>query len=84
MNEGAPLLKTDIPSEYLAEWQPIVDMMARITRVPAGLIMRLDDPDIEVYVSSEPEGNPYTVGDREHGWGSGPDCETKFYSELGL
>lgn len=38
--------------------------------------MRLNDPDIEVFVSSKSEGNPYHVGDREHFWGSGLYCES--------
>lgn len=66
----------EIPADSLAEWQSIVDITARIVGVPAGLIMRLDDPDLEVYVSSDTAGNPYEVGDRERVWGSGLYCET--------
>ena len=65
----------DIPSGYLEEWQSILDMTARVIGVPAGLIMRIVDSDIEVYVSSVTPGNPYHVGDREHVWGSGLYCE---------
>lgn len=66
----------DIAPHYLDEWQSIVDVLARVIGVPAGLIMRVNDPDIEVYVSSDTEGNPYKVGDKEHLWGSGLYCET--------
>jgi hypothetical protein len=71
----------DVPDDYLAEWQSIVDLMARIFGVPAGLIMRLNDPDIEVYVASDTEDNPYEVGDKEHFWGSGLYCETVVKSQ---
>ena len=38
--------------------------------------MRVADPDIEVFVSSQTEDNPYTPGDRERLEGSGLYCET--------
>ena len=37
--------------------------------------MRVIGPDIEVFVSSQSEGNPYSVGDKEHLIGSGLYCE---------
>ena len=66
----------DIPDAKLTAWQEIVDTMADIIGIPAGLIMRLNDPDIEVLVSSKGEDNPYHPGDREKVWGSGLYCET--------
>jgi len=44
--------------------------------IPASLIKRLDDPNIEVFISSKNEGNPYHPGDKEKVWGSGLYCET--------
>ena len=38
--------------------------------------MRLVESDIEVFVSSRSEGNPYHSGDHEHFLGSGLYCET--------
>ncbi len=69
--KGVPAI-TDIT---LTSWQNIVDLMAEICRVPAGLIMRITGRDIEVFVSSQTEGNPYHVGDREVVAGSGLYCE---------
>jgi len=60
----------------LEKWQRTVDLMAKLVGVPAGLLMRIDGPDIEVLVSSSSQGNPYHPGDREHLLGSGLYCET--------
>lgn len=38
--------------------------------------MRLRDPYIEVFVSSQHKGNPYHPGDKELVWNSGLYCET--------
>lgn len=65
----------EVPTSYLNKWQSVVDTLARLVGVPAGLIMRLNASDIEVYVSSETEGNPYEAGQKESVWGSGLYCE---------
>ncbi len=62
--------------ELTEEWQQIVDIMAELLHVPAGLIMRVNGPDIEVFVSSQTPENPYHPGDKEHLIGSGLYCET--------
>lgn len=64
-----------VPEPILSKWQGIVDLMAELVGVPAGLIMRIDRDDIEVLVSSATEGNPYKPGDKEHLLGSGLYCE---------
>ena len=66
----------EIPEETLKRWQSIVDIIAELIGVPAALIMRLLESDIEVFVSSKSPGNPYHPGDREHFLGSGLYCET--------
>lgn len=66
----------EVPEDMLARWQDIVDIMADLLQVPAGLIMRLTGKDIEVFVSSRTERNPYHPGDREHFFDSGLYCET--------
>jgi GAF domain-containing protein len=65
MNElvGSPPKKPEISEETQTGWQRIVDLMARIAGVPAGLIRRADAPRIEVLVSSSTEGNPYNKGE---------------------
>jgi signal transduction histidine kinase len=65
-----------IPDPILERWQEIVNLMAEMLSVPAGLIMRILGEDIHVFVSSTTEGNPYHPGDHEHFWGSGLYCET--------
>ena len=52
----------EIPPETLAEWQRVVDLTARLARVPASLIMRTERPTHTVLVTSRTEGNPYDVG----------------------
>jgi diguanylate cyclase (GGDEF)-like protein/PAS domain S-box-containing protein len=66
----------DFPKEIINEWQSIVDLVAHLAGVKAGLIMRLVEDDIEVFVSSKTGGNPYKVGDGEHFFNSGLYCET--------
>jgi hypothetical protein len=65
-----------IPNSTMHTWQEIVDIMADLLEVPAGLIMRLNNDDIEVFASSQSEGNPYQPGDKEKVYGSGLYCET--------
>ena len=56
--------KPDVPEEIQARWQRIADLMGRVVGVPAGLIMRVDWPQIEVFLSIATEGNPYQKEDR--------------------
>jgi GAF domain-containing protein len=69
-------VQIEIPKATLEAWQEIVDILAEIVGIPAALIMRLNDPDIEVFVSSNSEDNPYHPGDKEKLYGSGLYCET--------
>jgi PAS domain S-box-containing protein len=65
-----------IPNWILEKWQSVVDTMAELVNVPAGLIMRINGADIECLISSRTPGNPYHPGDSEHLVGSGLYCET--------
>ncbi len=65
-----------IPASFVEKWQGIVDTVAQLINVPAGLIMRLVNENIEVFVSSRTDGNPYKKGDREVFANSGLYCET--------
>ena len=51
-----------IPPDTISSWQRVVDLVARLARVPAALIMRTELPKHSVLVSSRTEGNPYGVG----------------------
>src|SRR5215471_6892370 len=48
-----------VPSDVIQKWQEIVDLLAEILRVPSALIMKVEPPNIRVFVSSESAGNPY-------------------------
>ena len=52
----------EIPPQTIANWQRVVDLVARLAHVPAALIMRTELPKHSVLVSSRTEGNPYGVG----------------------
>ncbi len=65
-----------IQEKVIADWQMIVDLMAEQFNVPAALIMRLAQEDIEVFVASHGCDNPYRPGQREHFHNSGLYCET--------
>lgn len=65
-----------IPEKVIRNWQGIVDILAEITGITAALIMRINDPEIEVLLASDSSGNPYEAGAVEHLWGSGLYCES--------
>jgi len=65
-----------LPAEIAGKWQCIVDTIAVLLGVPAGLIMHVRDEKIEVAVASSGGRHPYHVGDAEHLADSGLYCET--------
>lgn len=65
----------NIPESVLSQWQAIVDLVAKLSGAKASLIMRQQGHDIEVYVSSHSEGNPYHAGETEALFESGLYCE---------
>ena len=48
-----------VPFEILQKWQEIVNIIAEMIHVPSALIMKVEPPNIKVFVSSESNGNPY-------------------------
>ena len=52
-----------IPDDMQLKWQRIVDILARLLKVPAGLIMKRDPPEHRVFITSRSPGNPYGVDD---------------------
>jgi len=48
-----------VPFEIVQKWQEIVDIIAEIIHVPSALVMKVEPPNIKVFVSSESNGNPY-------------------------
>ena len=80
---GTAAVKTvlpEIPPETLAEWQRVVDLTARLARVPASLIMQTERPKHTVLVSSRTEGNPYDVG-REYDLNASLYCQGVFEND---
>ena len=66
---------TPVPPEVVRKWQEIVDLTAEILHVPSALIMRVEPPNIKVFVSSETKGNPYER-DETAPLNTGLYCET--------
>jgi PAS domain-containing protein len=66
--------KLHIPDSQIAKWQRIADLLAQSAGVPAALIMRVDPPEIEVFISSESADNPYKQSERAQ-LNSGLYCE---------
>jgi len=48
-----------VPSEIVEKWQEIVNIIAEIVHVPSALVMKVEPPNIKVFVSSESNGTPY-------------------------
>ena len=59
-----------------ADWQTVVNLMGEIMNVPAGLVMRFAQGEIEVFVRSDSQANPYQLEEKEKLEGSGLYCET--------
>lgn len=64
-----------IPDEMLKSWQTIVNLLAEIISVPAALVMRIHDKDIEVFSANNNAQHPYHAGDKE-ALNQGLYCET--------
>ncbi|MDF1547707.1 MAG: ATP-binding protein [Bacteroidales bacterium] len=68
-------LKPDIVEPILEKWQSLLDSIADIVNVPSGLIMKLNEESIEVFLKSHSKGNPYHIGE-EAPLDYGLYCET--------
>ena len=68
-----PVMK--VPSEIVGKWQEIVDLLAEIMHVPSALVMKVEPPNITVFLSSESKGNPYEQ-DEVSSLNTGLYCET--------
>lgn len=67
--------KPQIPGDIEKKWQQIVDLVARIMDVPTGLLTRFTRENLEVFLASNTEGNPYNKNDKDT-LGIGMFCET--------
>lgn len=57
--------KPAISSEVIDKWQSLLDQAAKIMDVPAALIMKLNEGDIEVFLKNQNKENPYKRGEKE-------------------
>lgn len=57
-------MNSDMLSKMCKDWQGSVDILARIIGVAACLIVRFDEEDAEVFVSSNTKDNIYHVGQK--------------------
>lgn len=64
-----------VPEDMRTAWQDIVDLISEIFQVPAALIMRVHERDIEVFVQNQGTSHPYKSGHKEL-LGMGLYCET--------
>jgi PAS domain S-box-containing protein len=69
-----------VPSEIIGKWQEMVDLLAEIMHVPSAAIMRVESPQIKVFVSSASKGNPCEPGAVD----TGPYCSTVMKSRQPL
>lgn len=67
--------KPEIDKMTIAKWQNIIKLIARIMDVPSGLIMKITDDSMEVFLKSNSNKNPYEVGEKAC-LGEGLYCET--------
>lgn len=56
--------KPEIGSSLIEKWQTLIDTVAKIVDVPSGLIMRLNEDNIEVFLKSNTDKNPYEEGEK--------------------
>jgi len=75
MNKYLANVGVEIPDNYFEKWQKTVDLMAHVFDVPAGLIMRIFPTEIEVFVSSQTDSNPYEKEEKAD-LNTGLYCET--------
>src|ERR1044072_4220368 len=68
-------LATQVPSQTVEKWQEIIDLVAELLHVPSALVMKVEPPNIKVFVSSESERNPYERH-QVAGLNTGLYCET--------
>jgi PAS domain S-box-containing protein len=69
-----------VPADIIRKWQEIVDLLADLMHVPSASIMRVEPPQIKVFVSSASKGNPCVPGSVD----TGPYCETVLKSRRPL
>lgn len=57
-------VSSELFSSVIDKWQSLLDTVAKIVDVPSGLIMKLNEDTIEVFLKSQTNGNPYHAGEK--------------------
>lgn len=70
-----PFDRTNLFGDVIEGWQNMLNLAAELLGVPAGLITRINGNEIEVFLSSNSEGNPYREGLKTNYPDSGFYCE---------
>ncbi|MEC9485386.1 MAG: GGDEF domain-containing protein [Candidatus Izemoplasma sp.] len=66
----------DVPEEDITEkWQKTLDLLVKIAKVKAGLIMKITPENMKVFLKSQNKENPYHEDGKDH-LGQGLYCET--------
>ncbi|WP_372751745.1 GAF domain-containing sensor histidine kinase [Labilibaculum sp.] len=56
--------KPEIVDSTIEKWQTLIDTFAKIANVPSGLIMKLNSDNIEVFLKSSSNSNPYEKNEK--------------------
>jgi hypothetical protein len=79
-----PFNRKKLTADFLGEWQRLLNDSAEMLSVPAGLITRVDDREIEILLSSTTPGNPYVADYKaqypESGWYCEHTLKSKGYN----
>jgi hypothetical protein len=70
-----PFNRDTLIGDVIEAWQSMLNLATEVLAVPAGLITRIERNEIEIFLSSESAGNPYTVGYKTQYPESGFYCE---------
>lgn len=76
-----PYNRETITQDILFVWQNMLDVIAEILGVVAGVITRLDGNSFEVFLTSKTDNNPYTAGYTSQYPDSGWYCEQTLKSK---
>ncbi|MFW5891038.1 MAG: sensor domain-containing diguanylate cyclase [bacterium] len=67
--------KPELPTNFINKWQDIITLISKIIKIPSALIMKISREEMQVFLKSQNNGNPYDSGAGES-LGNGLYCET--------
>lgn len=70
-----PFNRETLVGDILESWQNALNLATELLHVPAGLITRIDGSEIEIFLSSKSQSNPYAEGYKTRYPDSGFYCE---------